>query len=70
MDASSLKVNSIAFSGIPLPEVDEEELLAAGPGLILGCVAGIKAFWKEHDVERVHATRRKSPRRTTSPRRR
>jgi len=38
----------IPFDGMPLPEVDEERLLAAGAGLVLGCVKGIAAFWKEH----------------------
>jgi uncharacterized protein len=38
----------IPFDGMPLPEVDEERLLAAGAGLVLGCVEGIAAFWKAH----------------------
>ncbi len=63
-------LDDMPFSGISLPAVDEEELLAAGPGLILGCVAGIKAFWKEHDAKRSAATRRNPPRRSTAQRRR
>jgi uncharacterized protein len=63
-------LDDMPFSGILLPEVDEEELLAAGPDLILGCVAGIKTFWKEHDAKRSAATRRNPPRRSTAQRRR
>jgi uncharacterized protein len=44
--------DDLPFDDVSLPEVDEEKLHAAGPDLILGCVEGIAAFWKEHGARR------------------
>ena len=38
----------IPFDGVQLPEVDEDRLLESGAALVLGCVEGIAAFWREH----------------------
>jgi uncharacterized protein len=62
--------DDLPFDDVSLPEVDEEKLHAAGPDLILGCVEGIAAFWKEHGARRPAPPRRRAPGRKAPGRRR
>jgi uncharacterized protein len=62
--------DDLPFDDVSLPEVDEEKLHAAGADLILGCVEGIAAFWKEHGARRPAPPRRQAPGRGAPGRRR
>jgi uncharacterized protein len=53
--------DDLPFDDVSLPEVDEGKLHAAGVDLILGCVEGIAAFWKEHGARRPAPPRRQAP---------
>jgi uncharacterized protein len=62
--------DDLPFDDVSLPEVDEEKLHAAGADLILGCVEGIAAFWKEQGARRAAPPRRQAPGRSAPRRRR
>ncbi len=62
--------DDLPFDDVSLPEVDEEKLHAAGADLILGCVEGIAAFWKEHAAGQPTPPRRQAPGRGAPRRRR